>query len=329
MKETTIKTQAMLAGNHQINPGAMVVVDIDPPFVGVEFNQSGAYPSLHEHNDVLYMVFVDGDYIKIAILDRATYKVTSLFRQFTAIDATRPKIAFEPSTYEGYVDLPTIVYEMPDGKIYARREQYDENINIVIVYDEIAEGSSIEIISVNGTINYFYVGNDGLIYNRPHGEYASVFITPEEGETATGFWVTAVPDGRLMFVYTVVTDDGYSRIYQAFSNLLNALYFEDIGAELTGSLVEIEYRRAVYYFDDSNKLTGNLEGAEFVDPVQYYDLNILNSSTALLDFIKPYLFYDLQQIASNAVSFSFHYPYYFDDSSELTASLQAFELATD
>jgi len=69
MRETSQKTQNMLASSIQFNPGAMLKVDIDPPFVGVNFGRAGSDPSLLVYAGRNYLTFIDDDCIKINIVD--------------------------------------------------------------------------------------------------------------------------------------------------------------------------------------------------------------------------------------------------------------------
>jgi len=253
MKETSESMQNMVDSGRFTNPNCQIVCDIDPPFVGKNFNQSGSDPSLTFHDGTLYLVFIDGDYIKIAVLNQTTMTVTSLLRTILVSGATRPRLIFEPSTYTGQADLPHVAYvKASTGKVMAYREQYNEDLTINVTTDEIGAGTSIEAVMIDDTFYHFYVA-DGIVYVRKQGEYTETLITPDSG-TITGIWVWETPDGRVGFTYSLKTADDAGELYTAYSNLLFPFEFEE-SMGLSASIVSVEYRTGILVFNQCDNYT--------------------------------------------------------------------------
>jgi hypothetical protein len=303
--------------------GKFITCDIDPPFVGTSFNQSGSDPSFCLHDGILYLVFVDGDYIKIAIVDQTTMAVTSLLRTISAPGASRPRLIFEPSTYEGQPDLPHVAYVGSDGKVYGYREQYNEDLSIEAITDEIGTGTSIEAVMVDSTFYHFYVA-DGSIYVRKQGEYASVLITPDSG-AITEVWASMAADGRVVFLYLVLLTDGTSTIHHAVSGIAQPTFIESL-MELTGSLQELSFWQTVAFLSGSIGLTGSLTSMEWLQMV--YSLSSSMSLNPTLEGLSFPAIYSVEtgemELAGLLQDLTFPAFYRVETGSiELTASLQS------
>jgi hypothetical protein len=231
----------------------LVSIDIGPSFLtGESFNIAGADPSFCLHDGVLYLVFVDGDYIKIAIVDQTTMAVTSLLRTITAPGASRPRLIFEPSTYSGQLDLPHVAYVSSDGKVYGYREQYLEDLSIEAITDEIGTGTSIEALWIGDYFYHFYV-NAGVLYIRKQGEFASAFITPDDG-AITGIQAWETPDGRIGFLYSLAPSADGGDLYNAYSELMFPTELsESMG--LIASITAVEYRTGILVFNTCDNYT--------------------------------------------------------------------------
>jgi hypothetical protein len=232
--------------------GKFIACDIDPPFVGTSFNQAGADPSFCLHDGVLYLVFVDGDNIKVSIVDQTTMAVTSLLRTISAPGASRPRLIFEPSTYSGQADLPHVAYVGSDGKVYGYREQYLEDLSIEAITDEIGVGTSIEALWIGDYFYHFYV-DAGIIYVRKQGEYAEVLITPNSGSIIS-VWAWETPDGRIGFLYSLAPSAGGGDLYNAYSELMFPTELsESMG--LAASITAVEYRTGILVFNTCDNYT--------------------------------------------------------------------------
>jgi hypothetical protein len=290
----------------------LVTIDIGPPFVtGESFDLAGADPSFCLHDGVLYLVFVDGDNIKIAIVDQTTMTVTSLLRTISAPGASRPRLIFEPSTYEGYTDLPHVAYVCSDGKVYGYREQYLEDLSIETVTDEIGTGTCIEAIEIDDVFYHFYI-NDGIVYIRKQGEYAEAFITPDSG-SITGIWVWETPDGRVGFTYGLKTTDEGGELYTAYSNLLFPVKNSE-SFTLSAAITSVEYRTGIAVFNPNDEYTNyttadnGMELAAMISAVQLIaSLYSFTDSAELTASIQQVLLNDINEFD--------------DDSMELAASI--------
>jgi hypothetical protein len=314
-------------------------VTIEPPFItGEDFNQSGSDPSLLLYNGVLYLTFVDGDYIKVAIVDQDTYTVTSLLRTISAVGASRPKLAFEPATYDGQADLPHVAYTGNDGKVYAYREQYKEDLSIVTVTDEIGVGSSIEVVRIGSDIYHFYVGADGVIYVRKQGEYASALITPTGG-TITGVWTWPTPDGRIGLLYTLNPTSGGGQQREAFTELLIPVEFDNDSFELAAIITAVELRQGVFVYNENTEYTNYIPDEKMqleaiVSAVQLITSVYLFSDSAELTAVitrvllsKIHELTDSMQLATLITQVILSAIHEFTDSMQLTASITAVTLS--
>jgi hypothetical protein len=339
MKDISQKMQSMIDSGRFSNPTCRLVCDIDPPFVGKDFDQSGSYPSLCLHDGTLYLVFVDGDYIKIAIINQTTMAVTSLLRTISAVGASRPRLIFEPSTYSGQPDLPHVAYVCSDGKVYCYREQYLEDLSIESITDEIGAGISIEALWIGDYFYHFYV-SDGSVYIRKQGEYAEVLITPDSGNI-TGVWAAEMPDGRVLIRYSLVPTTGGGEIYDAYSNLLYPFEAGSDRFELGASLQSIEYRTGVFVFGENGEYTTYSvqdDGFELVASLQKFQIYMLGQTdhesfelSALLSKIvlsTPYSDAESLELSAFLSKIVLSEPHDFTDSFQLTASLQLFEIYT-
>jgi hypothetical protein len=340
MRDVTNATKVMVNSNLQINPQAQLVVDIDPPFVGKDFNQSGSCPAFCLHNGILYLVFVDGDYLKVAVVDQTTMTVTSLLRTISAPGASRPRLIFEPSTYSGQPDLPHVAYVGDDGKIYCYREQYLEDLSIESITDEIGTGTCIEALWIGDYFYHFYV-DDGIIYIRKQGEYAEVLITPESG-AITGVWAAEMPDGRVLISYSLTPSAGGGEIYNAYSNFMYPFEAGSDRFELGASLQSWIYKTGIFVFGENGEYTtysvqdDGFELAASLQKFQIYMLGqIANESfelAAMLNKIvlsEPVIFNDDRfELAAMLNKVVLSEPHDFSDPFQLTASLQTFEFFT-
>jgi hypothetical protein len=320
--------------------GKFIACDIDPPFVGKDFDQTGADPSFCLYDGVLYLVFVDGDYIKIAIVDQTTMAVTSLLRTIAAAGASRPRLIFEPSTYSGQPDLPHVAYVGSDGKVYGYREQYLEDLSIQAITDEIGVGTSIEALWIGDYFYHFYV-DAGIIYVRKQGEYAETLITPESG-AITGVWAAEMPDGRVLIGYSLATSTGGGEIYNAYSNFMHPFDAGSDRFELGASLQSIEYRAGVFVFGENGEYINysvqdnGFELAVSLQKLQIYMLGQIDNESfklsALLSKIvmsEPVTFDDDKfEISALLTKIVLSAPHDFTDSFQLSASLQNFEFFT-
>lgn len=245
MNEKTQRTKDMLDHGYQRNPQAMLKVDIDPPFVGAEFDQAGCDPSLTKVNDVLYLTFIEGDFIKVAIIDESTMKVTGLFRTIEALNATRPKLVFELSTYPGKPDLPHIAYtNMVTGKAVVYRELYDAQGNVVIAYDEIGDGFDCDVVRIGNQVIDIFVGTDGAIYTRKQGEYAEKFYDDSHIKSAS---IVGLPDGR--FVICCITNDNTVKLL--YSQFLKPFEVGEDRIEFDSSKTINILMKSDYFFNES------------------------------------------------------------------------------
>jgi hypothetical protein len=337
MRDITDATKAMVNSNHQINPQAQLVVDIDPPFVGVDFDQTGSDPSFCLHDGVLYLVFVDGDYIKVAIVDQTTMTVTSLLRTISAAGASRPRLIFEPSTYSGQADLPHVAYVGSDGKVYAYREQYLEDLSIEAITDEIGTDTSIEALWIGDYFYHFYV-NAGIVYVRKQGEFASVLITPTSG-TITGVWAVEMPDGRVLIRYSLAPSAGGGDIYDAYSSFMYPFELNEDKFELGASLSGIEYRTGIFVFGQNSEYSSysvqdnGFELAASLQKLQIFMLGQIDNESfelaALLSKIvmtAPVTFSESFELSALLTKIVLSAPHDFTDSFQLSASLQSFEI---
>ena len=318
----------------------LVSIDIGPPFLtGEDFNIVGADPSFCNHNGVLYLVFVDGDNIKIAIVDQTAMAVTSLLRTISAPGASRPRLIFEPSTYEGQADLPHVAYVGSDGKVYGYREQYLEDLSIEAITDEIGTGTSIEALWIDDYFYHFYV-NAGVLYVRKQGEFASVLITPDDG-TITGVWAAEMPDGRVLIRYSLAPSAGGGDIYDAYSNLLFPINGGSDKFELGASLSGIEYRTGIFVFGQNSEYSSysvqdnGFELAASLQKLQIYMFGQTDNESfelaALLSKIvmtAPESFSESFDLSALLTKIVLSAPHDFTDSFQLSASLQNFEFFT-
>ena len=319
MKEISDAMKAMIDSGQFQYPGCQIVCDIDPPFVGKDFNQSGSYPSFCEHNDILYLVFIDGNYIKIAVVDKKAMTVTELLRSILVPGAMRPRLIFEKSTYGDRADLPHIAYVRSDGKVYAYREQYLEDLSIETVTDEIGTGNFIEVVRSGEDVYHFYVGTDGCLCVRKQGEYASILITPDDGSTITGVWATAMPDGRVGFIYSVLSEEGTGELNTAFSNLMlpieqkenmelsatiTAVQFRvgiavfnknteyqnytvaDNGMEISPTITNVQLLSSIYSFNESTEMLARITQV-LLNPIHEFDGDSMNLMATITQVIMP------------------------------------------
>jgi hypothetical protein len=340
MKDISQKMQTMIDSGRFVNPTCRIVCDIDPPFVGTDFNQAGSDPSFCLHNNTLYLVFVDGDYIKIAIVDQSTLTVTSLLRTISAPGASRPRLIFEPSTYSGQPDLPHVAYVGSDGKVYCYREQYLEDLSIETVTDEIGDGTCIEAIQIEDYFYHFYV-SDGIVYIRKQGEYASAFITPDSG-SITGVWAAEMPDGRVLIGYSLATSSGGGEIYNAFSSFMHPFDGGSDRFELGASLLSWLYKTGVFVFGENgeyNSYSVQDDGFELAASLQKLQIFMLGQIdhesfelAAMLNKIvlsEPVIFNDDRfELSAMLNKIVLSAPHEHTDSFQLSASLQNFEFFT-
>jgi len=320
--------------------GKFLACNVDPPFVGADFDQSGSYPSLCLHNDTLYLVFIDGNYIKIAIIDQTTMAVTSLLRTISTAGASRPRLIFEPSTYEGQLDLPHVAYVSSDGKVYCYREQYLEDLSIESITDEIGTGTCIEALWISDYFYHLYV-NAGALYIRKQGEYAEILITPDSG-AITGVWAAEMPDGRVLISYSFAPTAGGGELYNAYSNLMYPFEFGSDKFELGASLSGIEYRTGIFVFGENGEYTtysvqdDGFELAASLQSLRIFMLGQIDNEffelAAMLNkiiLVAPYIFnddrFELSAMLNRVVLSA---PHEFSDPFQLTASLQNFEFFT-
>jgi hypothetical protein len=317
----------------------LVSIDIGPSFLtGENFNIAGADPSFCLHDGVLYLVFVDGDYIKIAIVNQTTMAVTSLLRTIAAAGASRPRLIFEPSTYEGQVDLPHVAYVGSDGKVYGYREQYLEDLSIEAITDEIGAGTSIEALWIGDYFYHFYV-NSGVLYVRKQGEFASALITPDDG-VITGVWAAEMPDGRVLIRYSLTPTAGGGDIYDAYSNLLFPIDGGSDNMELTAAIMAVEYRTGVAVFNPGNEYTTFIpadDGIELfasIPAVQLISsLYSFADSAELTASIQQVLlnaindFSESMELATSITQIILSNIYEFTDNMQLTASITAVTLS--
>lgn len=332
--------QTMITSGRYLNPSARLVCDIDPPFVGVDFNQAGSYPSLTLHSDTLYLVFVDGDNVKIAIVNPDTMAVTSLFRTISVSGATRPRLIFEASTYPGQADLPHVAYrDSSTGKVMAYREQYNEDLSISKITDEIGSGKDIEPLKIGSDYYHFYIGTDDSIYQRKQGDYATVVMTPTTGETITGLWVTALPDGRICLLHSILKSDGTGEIRAAYTNMMLPLDAGSDSFQLGASLTSWLYKTGVHVFGQNSEYQSfSVQDNGFqlnasLSMLKIYMMGqIDNESFQLLPTLTKIIFsapiertesFELSAVLTKIVLSS---PREFTDSFQLTASLQSFEI---
>jgi hypothetical protein len=319
----------------------LVPIDIGPPFIaGESFDMAGADPSFCLHDGALYLVFVDGDYLKVAIVDQTTMVVTSLLRTISAPGASRPRLIFEPATYEGCDDLPHVAYVGDDGKVYCYREQYLEDLSIESITDEIGTGTCIEALWIGDYFYHFFV-NDGVMYIRKQGEYAETLITPESG-AITGVWAAEMPDGRVLIGYSLATSAGGGEIYNAYSNFMYPFEGGSDRFELGASLQSWIYKTGIFVFGENGEYTtysvqdDGFELAASLQKFQIYMLGqIANESfelAAMLNKIvlsEPVIFNDDRfELAAMLNKVVLSEPHDFSDPFQLTASLQTFEFFT-
>lgn len=228
MIETSQKIKDMLAAGYQLAPKAQLKIDLDPPFVGQDFQADGCDPALYEQDGSLWLVFVDtaAGGIKIVSLNQSQMKVDSLIRFISESGARMPSLCFEPSTYPGRPDLPHVIYrDTTTGKIMVYREQYDAEGNPLPITDEIGTGSGCATVRSGDRVIDFYLSG-GNIYSRIQGEYASILMEPASGETITSFAAVGLPDYRIAICHTVQTGTGYEyRI--AYTELIGIPAFDD------------------------------------------------------------------------------------------------------
>lgn len=326
MKPTSQKTLDMLASGYQKNPQSMLVVDIDPPFVGTDFNQAGSDPSLFIYQGTLYLTFVDGDYIKVAIVDQSSYKVIGLLRTIEAPGAGNPRLTFETSIYPGLDDLPHVVYTVKnDKKVMAYREQYNEKLEIVQRYDEIGQGVSIDVIKAGRDIYHFYVGCDGRLYMRKQGEYANVLIEPEAGGEITAIRALQAPDGRVCLVYSLTFRGEGGAIRTAYSNLALSMNLDGDGVSAVTEVTSVEFEQAVFFYE------GAVEAQVFTEIGLVSSIKIFSDDVVPqvrindLTFPEPVCFGESLNPGFSLVQLALSLPYYYDESIEATASLQSIE----
>jgi hypothetical protein len=264
--------QNMLADGYQLAPSARLKIDIDPPFVGVDFMADACDPSLHEWGGVLYLTFIDSTAgaIKIGVIDQTAMKVTSLLRTIQAPNSRRPRLCFEPSTYPGKPDLPHIAYDDTDtGKAMIYREEYDSQGNVEVISDEIGNGSNAETVRSGNTIIDFYI-SEGVLYSRVQGEYAQAIIdNTDASETVTSARAMALPDTRIAILYTVVKSDGTNEIRVSYSEMIGGKVIDDsfsISLAATGIIFSKPYS-----YDEGFLFSISIEALSLITNVFNFD----------------------------------------------------------
>mgnify|MGYP001162869130 CR=1 FL=1 len=328
MRQVSQEVLDMLKSGYQLSPKARLVVDIDPPFVGTDFNQVGADPSLYLYKNVLYLTFIDGEYIKVAIVDRASNKVIDLLRQIDAPGASSPKLTFEPSTYTSMPDLPHVVYiDTSTGKVMAYREQYNEKLEIVKRYDEIGTGSSIDVVRVNHDIYHFYTGSDGKLYERKQGEFATVLIKPERG-AITSVRALSLPDGRICLIYLVSYGQNGGEIRTAYSNLLLPIRLNGDGVISVSELTSFEFKQTAYQYNEGIETTASAILELIATTFLFAESVVPHSQLTEFALPKPHYFDGNVEPLASLMQFAFPVPHFYDEGVESTASLQALELVS-
>lgn len=250
MKPTSDKLKTALANGYLSDPRAMLKIDIDPPFVGREFRPESCDPDLSLIGGVLYLTIVEGDYIKILTVDRATHKVSGMVREILALGATRPRLIFEPSIYPGWPDLPHVAYTA-GGKAMVYREQYNAEGAALSYWDEIGNGSHCETVRMGNTVIDFYIGTDGILYSRFQGEYAEALIDlSADGELITSARVIALPDARFLVQYTVRKPDGLYQDRVSWSEMLGEKIINETFS-ISIDAILIELKQSSFQFNES------------------------------------------------------------------------------
>jgi hypothetical protein len=333
--------QTMITSGRYLNPSARLVCDIDPPFVGKNFNQSGSYPSLTLHNDILYLVFIDEDNIKIAVVNPEKMAVTSMLRVISAPSATRPRLIFETSTYPGQADLPHVAYcNNLTEKVMVYREQYNEDLSINKITDEIGAGKDIEPLKIGDNYYHFYIGANGKIYQRKQGDYATVIMEPVEGETITGLWATVMPDARICLLYSVATDST-DEIRASYTNMMLPLSAGSDSFQLGSSLTSWVYKTGVFVFganteyqkysvqDNGIKLVASLSILKIYMMGQIANESFeLSASLNRIIFSQPIEIPKNIELHASLTKIVLSSPHEFAESFQLTASLQLFQIYT-
>ena len=265
MREITQKTMEMLAANFQCNPQNMLKVDIDPPFVGTDFQQAGSDPSLSEYDGSIYLTLVDAGAIKVAIVEEINgeMKVTGLLRQIAAAGAGLPKLTFEPSTYAGLPALPHVAYQdTVGGRAMVYREEYDAQGNVETIYDEIGIGKSCGTVLMGTQIIDFYIGVDGVFYSRFQHQYAEAMISPQAGGAILWADAKVLPDGRFIVVYIEQDGSGNTILKATYSQIFGELIFDD-NIKMTISTTDINLKQVV--FGDLNEFITMILGINSIE----------------------------------------------------------------
>jgi len=330
MKKLPEKLLKMIENGYYQRPEAMIKVDIEPPFVGADFEPSGCDPSFHEYKDVLYLVFIDNGKIKIAVVDPVEMMVTSLIREIDAPNARRPRLIFEPSTHPGREDLPHIGYtDLVAEKAMVYREQYDEEGNIVRIFDEIGTGGSTESVRKGDMIIDFYVSNDGVVYCRYQGNYAEPVITPTPEEKVKSLRVVDFPDSRLGLVYILQTNEGADQVRFAWSEILGQMKLEEPGG-LTAvvEILAIDMPKTVYHFAGEEMDFTLMTVAELVATLYSFDESMVFTSEMMKADFPPQFNFDGEEMdfALNFSQVVFVNPFEFSEEMKFTLSMQVVEL---
>jgi len=338
MKEISDKLKEALANGYLANPNANLVIDIDPPYVGENFRSNSCDPDLAIIGGVMYLTIIEGDYIKILTVDRATHRVNGLVREILAPGAARPRLIFEPSHYPGWPDLPHVAYtDTVNGKAMVYREQYDENFDVIRIYDEIGNGGSCEALQVGGTIYNFYAGADGVLYGRKQGEFAEAVIMPEDGAAITSVRAMPMPDGRICLAYSMRAADGTESVHAAWTELLLPIVLDGDGSTMTPSLTALEWKKTEFWFgdypeggyvdpDDAGVQMIPSTIVEFIKTANQYD-DVVEMVPSLIQMVFPavHIFSDAVNMAPSLSQLALPVPHFFADDCQMTASLQAFE----
>lgn len=254
MKQLSNRLLQMIEDRLQLQPEAMVKVDIEPPFVGADFEATGADPSFSYVGGVLYLSLIDNGKIKVLTVDPVEMKVTGMLREIEAPNARRPRLTFEPSPYAGKPDLPHVGYTDPvAGKAMVYREQYDAQGLIVKSWDDIGNGSDCESIRMGQTMIDFYVGTDGILYSRLQGEFAEAFVDyTSEGAVIKSARVIALPDDRFGVVLVVTRADGVDEARMLYSSLYGSKDFDGDTFSASISTHEIIMKQTSFPFEEDS-----------------------------------------------------------------------------
>lgn len=334
-RDTTQRVKDMLDSRHQINPQAMLKVDIDPPFVGADFNMAGSDPSLFELNNTLYLAFVDTStgQIKVAVLTQGSlekWTVTSIYRTITAPGAKRPRLCFEPSTVSGRPDLPHVAYtNSVTGKAMVYRELYDAEGHIQVINDEIGAGESCGAVRMGDKVIDFYIGTDGVFYSRLQGEFAAAMISPVVGGAIVKTDTLSLPDGRFAVCYIERDADGYVTRKVAYSELFGQRIFDGESLEMMFLVQSIQMPQTTFWNDEAMELLFTVVGVELAASIYIFNDKVelqFNVNGILLQ--EPVYSQDKIELAFSTVAIILAAPIYISEKIELTFSVRGIELAS-